>query len=576
MLDELEQPAAVDRRALLAVKTAPGVSRAGTSQFGMVEPSLALQYSTLAGNTRLSPAGSACVGRSCRQGFVPDRCKTGLNWRPSTPATEDQPEPAEIRVVLLVGMGGGTGSGMAIDLANAVRSRMQASGRRAQVQGVFVCTCLGNTNASPLSVANTYALLTELQFVSAFGNQGTHSESNGLRQLESRHRPFDLVYCVKTKHHADESVDDGLGLIAQQMLLWHQPMAFVKCCSVANRLQLPESCEDKSRSCCERLAAPRWADRSRHRIDRLARYLAQRLNYIGLTMPLPTTGGGSIAPAMLKMRHRKPTLQAIRRRPRPSGQVHPGPRLRWRHGFGGHSSTRFAYEVVSRICRPSALRGIGRTKSFSSRDPARLIGLASQAISSISTRVAASSQFGDPLSDEDEVIVNKLASNGNCVLTKLIDEIDQLSADLPYDAARTEQVIVTECVAAVQECLNRQAPDAALDSNSAMRTNTQHVLDSADVDLLQCGYDRRTLIVVPSKDKRNDAIDALTNARPTAAIVPVDVDESVVFCEGSGVSPSSLARGFERVYPGIAEAARRLFTRIDIDWSLGDDTANAQ
>jgi hypothetical protein len=43
----------------------------------------------------------------------------------------------------------------------------------------------------------------------------------------------------------------------------------------------------------------------------------------------------------------------------------------------------------------------------------------------------------------------------------------------------------------------------------------------------------------------------------------------VVFCEGSGISPSSLTRGFERVYPGIAEAARRLFTRIDIDWSKG-------
>jgi hypothetical protein len=60
---------------------------------------------------------------------------------------------------------------------------------------------------------------------------------------------------------------------------------------------------------------------------------------------------------------------------------------------------------------------------------------------------------------------------------------------------------------------------------------------------------------------------ALLKTRPTAAVVSANVDEAVVFCEGSGISPLSLTRGFERVYPGIAEAARRLFTRIDIDWS---------
>jgi hypothetical protein len=68
-------------------------------------------------------------------------------------------------------------------------------------------------------------------------------------------------------------------------------------------------------------------------------------------------------------------------------------------------------------------------------------------------------------------------------------------------------------------------------------------------------------------NKLSEAIDALMKARPTAAIVTANIDEPVVFCEGSGVSPSSLARRLKRIYPGIAEAASRLFTRIDIDWS---------
>ena len=125
-------------------------------------------------------------------------------------------EAPETRVVLLVGMGGGTGSGMVIDLANAVRSRLQATGRRGQVQGVLVCTCLENTNASPLSVANTYALLSELQFVSKYGNRSAHSETSSLHQLESAHRPFDLIYLTKALASANHSVDEGLASIASQ------------------------------------------------------------------------------------------------------------------------------------------------------------------------------------------------------------------------------------------------------------------------------------------------------------------------------------------------------------------------
>ncbi len=126
-------------------------------------------------------------------------------------------EASEIRIVLLVGMGGGTGSGMVIDLANAVHSRLQATGRRGQVQGVLVCTCLENTNASPLSVANTYALLSELKFVSAFGNRSAHAESSSSQQLESANRPFDLIYLTKALASANHSVDEGLASIASQL-----------------------------------------------------------------------------------------------------------------------------------------------------------------------------------------------------------------------------------------------------------------------------------------------------------------------------------------------------------------------
>ncbi len=147
--------------------------------------------------------------------------------------------------------------------------------------------------------------------------------------------------------------------------------------------------------------------------------------------------------------------------------------------------------------------------------------------------------------------------------------MEQISADSSFDAAKIDCTIATESAAAVEEFLKTCSPEVALEANSTVQLSAEEVLGKAAVDLLQCGYDRRTLIFVPPSIQANDGMAALLKARPTATVVAANVDEAVVFCEGSGISPLSLTRGFERVYPGIAEAARRLFTRIDIDWSKG-------
>jgi hypothetical protein len=456
---------------------------------------------------------------------------------------------------------------MAIDLANAARARIQAAGRRAQIQCVFVCTCLGNSGASPLSVANTYALLTELQFVSVFGNQAAQDESGGLQPLESRHRPFDLIYCVPIKHRADETVDDGLGAIAKQLSLASTE-------GVRQMLQrwqqtaTPRESGGQEPLLLRTFGSASLVGTQQKRIDRLSRSLARALEQHWL---------GDACPSEWRRLDRScDDESASGSSSLPSESVEPSDvapiaaRItadEWRHSFGEHASARFAYEVVSRICHHSALSGAYRTTLLSAKNPACFVELASQTISSIYERVARSPELGDPLSDDDELMISQLASSGHRVLTKLIDEIELMPADSSFEAAKADQIIKAECVAAVEECLGRLTTDVALDANSARQADARQALDRADVDLLQCGYDRRTLIVEPLSKNTSQAIDALTQARPTAATVSADVAESVIFCEGSGIQPSSLARGFERVYPGIAEAARRHFTRTDMDWS---------
>jgi serine/threonine protein kinase len=482
-------------------------------------------------------------------------------------ADGDRQAPKDLHVVLLAGMGGGTGGGMAIDLANAARSRVHALGRQVQIQAVFVCTCMESVRTSPLSAANTYALLTELQFASEFGNQGSSDESHDATPLESPNRPFDLVYCLPIKHHADASVDDGFSSIAKQLSLASTEgvrQMLVRC----RRTATPRELAGSEPLLLRTFGTASLARLSWNRRDRLAAHLARTMTQHWLENActsewrrLDRASDGESCAKIPPPRNESVETAAVA----PGSSNIPSAGLRNR--FGEHASTRFAYEVVSRICRQSSLCGAYRTALLSSKNPKHFMELASHALALLGKQATESPEPGDRLSEEDEIMIQKLAPCGNRVLTKLIDEIENMSADSPFDAAATNRIITTECIAAVDEALGQCAIGESVESNPANDAGVQQALDRANVDLLQCGYDRRTLIFAPSDHIPSEAIEALTRARPTAASISADVEESIIVCEGSGISPTSFASGLEWVFPGIAEAASRLFTRIDTDWS---------
>lgn len=490
----------------------------------------------------------------------------------SQPAEAGTPT-GQIRVVLLIGMGGGTGGGMAIDLANAVRSRIHKSGRRAQSECVLVCTCVGNASATPLSVANTYAFLRELQVASAFGNCGLQGESRDLRPFESADRPFDTVYCVRAKQRAEGSIDDGLRAIAEQLAV-----ASTDCVRQVLEVcrQTPTERESAGRDSLQfrTFGAATLTGRERKRIERLAQQSARMIEQFWLGDVCPTEwkqleGAEEATPTPADPAANStptdgdaPIAAAVISRV----QIED-----WRHKFGELASTRFAYEVVSRIARQSALRGAYRSTLLSSQDPNKFVSAASEALSSICERIAAAPKDSDPLAGEDAAIIDKLLLNSHRILASCIDEIERLPADKPLDAVKMDRVVQNECMAGVEQCILRQSAASGETSAASPDSEAQEALDRAHVDLLQCGYDRRTLIVVPYRAKVNpkssEAIDALTKARTTATLIVAEVDEPVVYSEGSGISPKSFARGLERVYSGIAEAASRRYTRTDIDWS---------
>lgn len=480
------------------------------------------------------------------------------------PAAGEDGQPPVLRIVFVTGMGGGTGGGMVIDLANAARSRCLAAGRRAHVQCVFVCSCLGSTSASALSVANTYALLTELQFISMFGNRG-NADSPGLKPLESGERPFERVYCVPSKQ-VHQSNDEGLQLIAEQLALasTHGASELVQ---AFRHTATPRELNGQDPLLLRTFAVATLAGHEEKRIDRLAEILARTIERDWLNNATPSewqrlgSSGENETPPVPS-----PAGQPIEPSPMPVALTRHQPD-EWRHKFAEHAATRFAYEVVSRICRESALSGAYRTTLLSSTDPAAYVALASQAAAVLGKHVALASELEGPSADESEVLTERLDAASHRVLTKLIDAIEQSSDDSPFPPSDAHHIVRTECAAIVEERLNRRASSRLADLSPAIQADAEEALARASADLLQCGCDRRTLIVVPPNKTKGEAVAALCQARPTAAILPADVEQCLVYCEGSGISPSSFARGFERVYPGIAEAASRHFTRTDIDWS---------
>jgi hypothetical protein len=233
--------------------------------------------------------------------------------------------------------------------------------------------------------------------------------------------------------------------------------------------------------------------------------------------------------------------------------------------LGNHASTRLAFEIASRVSRQAALRGAYRAGLQSSNDPSKVVAAASQVISSIMARQCASLPNDKASSSEDEAIIKSVVSASNRVLTKVVDEIDRLSANSSFDVAKLDQAIKLECTALAAEFLGRPSGgNVALSPD--LEAGVRQTLDEANIDLLQCGHDRRTLVFVPRTDPECNLIRDLATVRPEIATIPASVDEAIVFCEGSGISSTAFLQGLERVYPDIAEAASRFFTRIDINW----------
>lgn len=104
-------------------------------------------------------------------------------------------EPQTVRIVILSGASGGTGSGCAIDLGQAVRSAGRSLGVSTDVEALFGCTCVEN-HLDTLAAANMYSFLTELTHAQREGNQGENRPAGSAAYFELPKAPFDRASLI--------------------------------------------------------------------------------------------------------------------------------------------------------------------------------------------------------------------------------------------------------------------------------------------------------------------------------------------------------------------------------------------
>ncbi|MCI0492530.1 MAG: protein kinase [Planctomycetes bacterium] len=485
----------------------------------------------------------------------------------SNPEACQEQSRQPIRVVLLSGMGGGTGAGMVIDVANAARSLAIAGGTDVEVHGILLCTCLGNPSPSPLAAANTFALITELRHASEFGNRGTTRNEGILKLFDSSTPPFDAVYCVSVRtRSASPGVHDDLESVAQY-LATEATTAVRNALRAFRQSPTPREAEQPGQLRLRTLGCVSLSEEKRQVFQRVAGELARAVKQYWLSEAAadewPTAGddrgSSDKLPEATDASESVAAMQGI------SSPTSNGLTLnKLCSRFGNYASTRFACQAITCVMQRMAAKGERDAAVFTPRNALALIGTLGSALETVAAgrTTPDNGENGKPPAIAFEELVTE---GSRLVLDRLIGEFDPAQSAPTRVVESLQAILADTCVHLLEQDLNRSTGSNAAAVFQHDESYIDHSLERASTNLLQCGYDRRTLVLISSKSDREIA-EVLQAKRAMAAILPAEVADEIILCEGTGISPRILAAGLAKVYPDIAEAAGRLFTRVDIEW----------
>ena len=478
----------------------------------------------------------------------------------------DETYDETVRVVVLAGTGGGTGSGTVIDIANAAKSLANSRKLKVEVHGFFVLTCLGASGSSPLVAANTYALLEELNHATSNGNQTAGEKVARAQLFESASAPFDCVSLLPTgsRTGGDQRVDV---LATAARCLAVEQTAEARAVLRSGRMSPTPREQLRGKSLAfKKVGYASLADQKRQFTHSLAVDLADAVKRHWLSTDrsadwnkLVREEQEALASAALSA----PAIGDSEAPARPAANDTSILALRGR--FKEVMSLTFTSEVLQQIQRLLVARDDRNRPMLTGQEAKLVADKAHAAAVALALQSSEAAKSIDRFSSAD--LQPLVVAAGRRVLSRAVETLEARQPERFLACGLADDSIQAECAALLEEHLGR--PDVAGKINSLIdhEASVAFALNFATTDLLQCGGDRRTFLFVPKESTDKKTADTLLAARPLAAVVPATRDDAVILSEESGISPRSIALGLERVYPGIAEAAARLRTRIDIQWN---------
>jgi hypothetical protein len=480
--------------------------------------------------------------------------------------TVGAPCDTTVKVVMLAGMGGGTGSGTIIDLANAVKSRAAMQNLKVEVHAYLVFPNLANSSSTPLVAANTLSLLTELNHATIHGNLSTIDTPSFTEVFESREAPFHYVYCLPGRSRGGSALaTDALDTLARYLALDRVPEArgiMQSCRSVPTK-------REKTRGTLD-LRALGYASLSEHLrqfADELSSNFVEAVKRYWISDDTSADWHRLIQSAQPSDEGRNANLAAVDQpvSPSPDAEFDDVTLLKLRGRFEEHVSIELASGILRQVRYLSASRDQNGRQRISLKEAQKLIDLARTFAGSapmITLRAPGNNRFSD-----SDSLRSLVASVSECVLRRVVEQFDSARPHQFLAQRALDGVIQDECRVVLQGITEQPESSTMVAEVADLRSMAATMLECAASDLLHCGFDRRTLVFSPHDHTCQAAIESLTTSRPLAAVVQAMIDDTIVVTESSAFSPRSLALGLERVFPGIAEAADRLHVRIDCEWS---------
>jgi hypothetical protein len=246
----------------------------------------------------------------------------------------------------------------------------------------------------------------------------------------------------------------------------------------------------------------------------------------------------------------------------PANDVTP---LALRGRFKENLSLQFTSDAVEQIQRRLESRDERGRPVIIARDAKLIADAAAAAVAEI-VRRAPNEAGADSRFSASSAFHSLIATASQRVLKHAIETIDLKQPERFLAADALDQLIEAECQTLLEASLDQSDVGAALRAMVNVDQMISRTIEQGSNELLHCGCERRTLLLVPKAEANGRAAEAVRGSQPLAAVVPADVDGVAVVTEYAGISPRSLALAITRVFPGIADAAHRLLTRIDIEW----------